>query len=440
MKNPLSSVAFFTLGCKVNQNETDSMAELFRSRGYKLVDFEENADVYVINTCTVTNSADHKSRQVIKRCVKEHPQALIAAVGCYTQIAAKKMENILGVDLILGTTNKHHIVDFIEEINNNHPQVAATRIELDDIAQCSEYREIGPGEPLRRARAYLKIQDGCEQYCTYCIIPYTRGPLRSRLPDNIYKEIDHLIDAGYKEVVLTGIHLGMYGVDLDQPISLGGLLKRLLEKSKDIRFRIGSLEPMELTPEIIDIIKNSGRICSHLHLPLQSGHNDILRAMNRPYTTEDYQRVVDSARTAVPGISITTDIMVGFPGETDEHFSSAVDFVKNLGFSAIHVFKYSPREGTLASTLRCQIGSDVKERRSSQMRELARRMSGEYICSCLGKTYKVLAEQELQRGIWVGHSENYLQVHFESANIKRGHLAEVRLKSYDHQMVFGEEV
>ncbi|MDX9870830.1 MAG: tRNA (N(6)-L-threonylcarbamoyladenosine(37)-C(2))-methylthiotransferase MtaB [Clostridia bacterium] len=412
--------ALATLGCKVNQNETAAMAALFAAAGYEVVEFTQEADIYVLNTCTVTHLADRKSRQLIRRCHKLNPDALIAVTGCYAQVAPQEVEKIEGVHLVVGNPGKKRIVELVEEAR---PGLLPETLPEEDT-----FAEIASDTLTERARAYLKVQDGCEQYCAYCIIPYARGHLKSRTPDSALNEAGRLIDAGCREIVLTGIHLGLYGRDRGDGLTLEKLLAQLLPLSKDTRWRLSSLEPLELSAGILRQMQEYDNFCPHLHLPLQSGHDEILRAMNRPYTTGDYRQAAEKARAALPDIALTTDLIVGFPGETEQHFAATLEFIEEMAFSRMHIFKYSPRRGTPAATFPHQVPAGVKEERSRQARLLADKIEAQYAKRFHGKILQVLAEQQDHAGIWEGHSENYLQVYFDGNTIAKGEIVRVRLQ------------
>lgn len=433
MKNTKPRAAFYTLGCKVNQNETEAMAAQFMAKGYEIVDFEEYADVYVVNTCTVTHLADRKSRQLIRRCRKINPQAKVVVAGCYAQVSSQEVEAIPGVSLIVGTGGKNRIADLLAELSPH--DLGAARVERIDDLSCFEEMEARP--LINRARAYLKIQEGCRQFCTYCIIPYARGPLRSRTVENTLGEAKELIAAGFKEIVLTGIHLGLYGREQKDGSGLEKLLPQLLSLDKSVRWRLSSVEPTEISGEILDLLKEYDNFCPHLHLPLQSGHNDILKAMNRPYTTQKYEEIIAMIRAAVPDVAITTDLLVGFPGEMPEHFQAYLSFLEKMAFSRVHVFPYSPRKGTPAAEFPDQVPARVKEARSRKMRRLAHRLEQEYAGRFVGKTLQVLQETEVEKGIWEGHSENYIIVRFFSASQKKGEIIPVKITEVREDFCWG---
>lgn len=420
----IRKVAFLTLGCKVNQNETEALAALFQERGYEQVPAEELADVYVINTCTVTHLADRKSRQMIRRATRSNPQAKVVVMGCYAQTSPEEVKHIPGVDLVVGTSERSKIVDLLDKIEKTGGEPVSL---VKEIKEQKVFEDIELEKLIGRARAYLKVQEGCEQYCSYCIIPYARGPVRSRLLDNAINEAKKLIGAGFKEIILTGIHLGAYGRDLSTELNLDVLLSNLLHLDKSVRWRLSSLEPTEVTPELVTLMQENENFCPHLHLPLQSAHDEILEAMNRPYRTADYTKVLGMIRAKVPHVNITADIMVGFPGETDEHFQEYLRFVAESSLGGLHVFQYSPRRGTPAATYLQQVSAQVKEDRSHKLIALGHQLSEAYADQFIGKQLKVLVEKEVEAGVWEGHSESYIKIRFASDQVERGQIIPVRL-------------
>ena len=425
--------AFCTLGCKVNQYETEALIALFKKRGYDIVDFTEEADVYILNTCTVTHLADRKSRQLIRRCLKTNPHARVAVTGCYAQNAPEEVARIPGVSLVAGTMERKRLADWMEELEKDSRPV--TRVK--DVRNAGTFEEIEADRIIERARPYLKVQEGCEQFCTYCIIPYVRGTPRSLPPENAVREAKSLIEAGFKEIILTGIHLGAYGRDLGAGASLESLLRELLELAENVRWRLSSLEPVEVTRELLRLIQEYRNFCPHLHLPLQSGHDEILRAMNRPYTTAKYREIVEMARESVPDICITTDIMAGFPGETDRHFEECLRIVEEMAFGDLHVFKYSPRRGTPAARLPRQVPPPVKEKRSRELIRLGERLAHRYASVFLGRRLEVLAETLVGDDLWEGHSANYLTVRFKSTEFRRGQIIPVEVTAVKGKICSG---
>ncbi|MFZ7103417.1 MAG: tRNA (N(6)-L-threonylcarbamoyladenosine(37)-C(2))-methylthiotransferase MtaB [Peptococcaceae bacterium] len=426
------TVAFYTLGCKVNQNETEALAALFKEHAYEVVDFTAQADIYLINTCTVTHLGDRKSRQIIRRAINTNPEALVVVTGCYAQTSPGEIEKIPGVDLIIGTSDRARIVELIEDCQKG-PEPATY---VGNILKAKDFEELPADRLINRTRAYLKVQEGCEQFCTYCIIPYARGPSRSRSVENTLQEANKLVAAGFKEIILTGIHLGAYGRDLAGDVDLVYLCREILTQTGIERLRLSSIEPTEIHDELILLIKENSRLCRHLHIPLQNGDDEILKKMRRPYTTEDYRQIISKIRGMIPEIGITSDIMVGFPGETDVNFRNSLGFVKDISFSGLHVFKYSPRKGTPASKFTEQVSSPVKEQRSKAMIQAGADGLKQFAGRYLGKTRKVLIETSWPEGGWEGHTDNYLRVVF-TGNAQKGEIVPVRLKQFKKNYVRG---
>ncbi|MGI6224639.1 MAG: tRNA (N(6)-L-threonylcarbamoyladenosine(37)-C(2))-methylthiotransferase MtaB [Peptococcales bacterium] len=430
MSNP--KVAFYTLGCKVNQNETEALGALFKEHNYQVVDFEEIADVYIINTCTVTHLGDRKSRQFIRRAIHNNPQALIVVTGCYAQTSPGEVEKIPGVDLIIGTRDRARIVDLIQE----HKKSTTPITYVHDILKAKDFEELPVDRLINRTRAYLKVQEGCEQFCTYCIIPFARGPSRSRSVENTLQEAHKLVEAGFKELILTGIHLGAYGKDLDVQVDLAFLCKEILAKTNIKRLRLSSIEPTEISDELITLMERDSRFCRHLHIPLQNGDDLILKKMHRPYSTDDYRKIIAKIRSRVPHIGISTDIMVGFPGETSEHFANSLSFVKEMDFMSLHVFKYSPRKGTPASKFDQQVSSQEKEKRSKAMLKVAEMGFHSFANKYLGQTLDVLIESNWPQGGWEGHTDNFLRVVFDG-QAEKGTIVSVKLTRIEKNYVQG---
>ena len=343
-------VAFCTLGCKVNQYETNAMIEQFVKKDYRIVEFNDKADIYIINTCTVTNMADRKSRQMLRKVKEINPNALVIACGCYAQVAKDELEKIEEIDLIYGTNEKNKIADYIEEwllenVNN-------TKSIVTDVMYQKEFLDFGTTDYTEKTRAVIKVQDGCDRFCTYCIIPYARGHVRSRKPENVVREIEEIAKRDIKEVVITGIHVASYGKDFKEKIGLIDLLEEVNKIDGIERIRLGSLEPTLITEEFVSRLIKLNKICDHFHLSLQSGCNEILKRMNRRYTTEEFKDATELLKKAYPNVSLTTDVIVGFPGETDEEFEVTYNFLKDINFYQMHIFKYSQRKGTKAATMR----------------------------------------------------------------------------------------
>lgn len=401
------AVCFVTLGCKVNQTESEAMAQLFRNAGYVVVAASETADVVVVNTCTVTNTGDSKSRQVIRRMIKTHPESFVVVMGCYAQTAPGEVLNIEGVDLVLGTQDRMKVLEWIERVKSERTPQNAVR----GIWEAEAFEELPQLSEERRTRAMLKIQEGCNKFCTYCIIPYARGPVRSRLPENALAEAQRLVEAGYPEIVLTGIHTGSYGEDLGEAWDLARLIRELVKIQGLRRLRLSSIEPMEYTPELIESIISSNVVCPHLHIPLQSGSDAILARMQRPYTLGEFKDLLEQLRQQIPNLAVTTDIIVGFPGETEEDHQKALAFVAACGFSGIHVFPYSKRKGTPAADYPDQVPNKIKEQRVKDLLEVARKSQDTFVRRFLGKPVEVLIERVNADGQAIGHTPHYLQVH-----------------------------
>ncbi len=397
----MKTVAFCTLGCKVNQYETNAMMQKMIEAGYKVVDFETKADIYIINTCTVTNMADKKSRQMLRRVKEINPEAILVAVGCYAQVAKEKLEQIPEIDLILGINEKNDIVKYVEQASKN--------TYVSDVLHQTEFLDFGDVTYTEKTRAVIKVQDGCNQFCSYCIIPYARGRIRSRKPESVIKEITDVAKEGIKEVVITGIHIASYGKDFNTEYRLIDLLEEIQKVNGIQRIRLGSLEPTLITEEFVTRLKKLSKICDHFHLSLQSGCDETLKRMNRKYTTDQFRHVVELLRNAYPEVHLTTDVIVGFPGETEEEFNKTYEFLKEIKFYKMHVFKYSPRSGTVAAKMPNQIDGNIKEERSNKLIELSDENEKEYNQKYIGKEVEVLLEE--REGEYLkGHTTNYMVV------------------------------
>lgn len=403
----MSKAAVVTLGCKVNQYESEVMQGLFANSGYILVDFNEAADVYVINTCSVTQLSEKKSRQLIGRARRNNSRAIIAVTGCFAQIAPEKIIETADVDVIVGTQQRNRIVDLVEQVIQGRGQINI----VSDISQAVEFEEMPLLAMPSRTRAFLKIQDGCENYCSYCIIPYTRGPLKSRQPDSIVDEAKRLIaGGGFKEIVLTGIHLGAYGRDLAGGVNLAAAVKAVLELEGLCRIRLGSLETIELSEAVLDIMRSDSRMCPHLHLPLQSGDDTILKSMNRNYTVEEYRNIIEKLQEAIPDIAISTDIITGFPGEEIDNFQNTLNTVRGTKFSRIHVFPFSVRSGTPAAEFPNKVKDIEKKRRTELLLTLAEQAAEDFKRRFIGRQQEVLFESA-ENGIISGLTGNYNKVY-----------------------------
>lgn len=436
-------VGFHTLGCKVNQSETEAMAALFRADGYELGEFEQHCDVYVINTCTVTHAGDRKSRQMIRRAKQKNPKAIVVVTGCYAQTSPEDIAAIPDVDIILGTNKRHLIVDMVKQFDGKRRQL------VDEKDTLVDFEEISMERAIQKARAYLKVQEGCEQFCTYCIIPYARGPLRSRSMENTLQEAKKLEQAGFREIILTGIHLGAYGKPSEaereagavQTETLADLCEMLLKETSFERIRLSSIEPTEVDDHLLRLFAENRRMCRHLHLPLQAGEDGVLEAMHRPYNTEQYRQELARIREAVPGIAISTDLMVGFPGESDAQFEASLAFCDEMKFSGMHLFQYSPREGTPAAAYPNQVRNEVKALRSKRMQEVAEKNAHAYMEQHIGQTVEVLLEEPHGENTWSGHTDNYLHVVVEAEGdlqLGRNKTVQVRLTEIDGKIMKGK--
>lgn len=395
-------VAFYTLGCKVNTYETESVWEQFKNKDYKRVDHKEYADVYVINTCTVTNNGDVKSRKAIRKLIKKNPEAVIAVMGCYSQMSPDEIVEIDGVDIVIGTVHREMLVQKVEDFLRKRKSIN----EVTDVSRYRVFDETNVTNFTENTRAFLKIQDGCNNFCSYCIIPFARGPVRSRSKESVLQEARNLVENGYHEIVLTGIHTGGYGTDLEN-YSFFDLLKDLSEVEGLKRIRISSIEINELSNDILDLIGSNEIFAKHLHIPLQSGSDEVLKLMRRKYNKEEYQQMITNIRNKVSNIAITTDIIVGFPGETDEMFKEMYEFIKEISFSELHVFPYSKRSGTKAAEMKNQINGIVKSMRVNQLLELNETLANKFIES--QDKASVLFEKSDETYTY-GHSGTYIYI------------------------------
>lgn len=400
------TVAFYTLGCKVNQYETNAMEQQFIQNNYKIVENTEKADIYVINTCTVTNMADRKSRQMLRRVKEINQSAVIVVCGCYAQVAKTELEQIPEVDIILGINEKNKIVQIVEEYLASKNNI----IEVADVSKQKEFLDFGDVTYTEKNRAVIKVQDGCNMFCSYCLIPYARGRIRSRKIENVVSEIKKIAKQGIKEVVITGIHVASYGKDFEnENIRLINLLEEINKIEGIARIRLSSLEPTIVDEEFAQRLSKLEKICDHFHLSLQSGCDATLKRMNRKYTTARYKEATEILRKFYPNANFTTDVIVGFPGETDEEFNQTYKFLKEIEFYKMHIFKYSPRKGTVAEKLPNQVDGNIKEERSKKLIELSNNMQNEKNSQYIGKTVKVLFE-EYENGYYKGHTTNYMVV------------------------------
>lgn len=417
-------VAIHTLGCKVNTYESQAMLRLFEQRGYEEVSFKEQADVYVINTCTVTNTGDSKSRQMIRKAIRKNPDAVICVVGCYAQVAPEEIEAIDGVSVILGTQFRHEIVDLVEQYRQNGQRIVKVR----DVMKLRTFEDLNI-DHFSNTRAFLKIQDGCNNFCSYCIIPYARGRVRSRSPESVLNQAKELVQQGYYEIVLTGIHTAGYGEDLDH-YDFYDLLVDLGKIEGLKRLRISSIETSQIPEKMIDLIASSQVIVDHLHVPLQSGCDETLKRMNRKYNCQSYFDKLQLIREKIPDIVFTTDVIVGFPGESEEEFEKTYDFIQKVGFTQLHVFPYSPRKGTPAAKMKDQIDEKVKHERVNRLIALSHELHDAYAKSQIGKVLRVLFEKA-EDGYYVGHGDNYLLIKVKSDDSLIGQIKNVIIDSYD---------
>ena len=425
----MKTVAFITLGCKVNQYETNAMIQKLIEGGYKIVEHHEKADIYIVNTCTVTNMSDRKSRQMIRKVKEINPQAKIIAVGCYVEVAKNEVEKMKEIDLTLGNSEKVDIVKYCDNLLQD--------IKKDENNKKNEFSEFGTITYTEKTRAVIKIQDGCDRFCSYCIIPYARGRVRSRNPQNVISEITQISKKGIKEVVLTGIHIASYGKDFDEKYELIDLLEEINKIDGIQRIRLGSIEPLLITNEFIQRLSKLEKICEHFHLSLQSGCDETLKRMNRRYTTTQFKEIVGIIRKAYKNANLTTDIIVGFPQETEEEFKKTYEFLKEIKFYKMHIFKYSPRKGTLAEKMQGQILPQIKEERSRKLIELSDKNEEEYNKEYIGNEVEVLWEEEKQ-GIYKGHTKNYILVEQqkESAKQKENTIENVEIvEARDHYII-----
>lgn len=419
-------VGIVTLGCKVNQYESAVLAGLFKEQGYRIVDFEDTADLYIINTCTVTHLSDRKSRQYIRRAARNNPAALVVVTGCYAQTSTSEVLKIPGVDLIVGTKDRSRIVELVKTaVKGQKPVTAVSSYNLND-----QFEEMSSMPVSGRARAFLKIQEGCNNCCTYCIVPVARGPLRSRKPEYVLEAARQLVDAGYKEIVLTGIHTGAYGRDLGGEVTLSALLRILSDVPGLLRLRLSSIEPNDITPELVEVLAGSDKFCRHLHVPLQSGDDLILERMGRRYNTWEYSRLVEVLRENIPNLGLTTDVIVGFPGEREVDFMNTYRFVEKVSFSRLHVFKFSPRRGTPAADYPDQVDPQESNRRSSSLIRLGEQMAARFASSLVGMNLSVLVERSLpdRSSFYEGLTDNYVKVVFPGDGIQPGQLIRVRIE------------
>ena len=420
----MQKVAFHTLGCKVNHYETEAIWQLFKQDSYERVDFDERSDVYIINTCTVTNTGDKKSRQIIRRAIRKNPDAVICVTGCYAQTSPAEIMDIPGVDIVIGTQDRIKMLDYIDQYRKERQPINA----VGNIMKSRVYEELDVPAFTDRTRASLKIQEGCNNFCTFCIIPWARGLMRSRDPQEVIRQAQQLVDAGYKEIVLTGIHTGGYGADL-KDYNLAMLLSDLEANVKGLkRLRISSIEASQITDDVIEVIKKSKVIVRHLHIPLQSGSDTVLKRMRRKYTMESFAERLVKLREIMPDLAVTSDVIVGFPGETEEEFMETYNFVKDHEFSELHVFPYSKRTGTPAARMEDQIDEEVKNERVHRLITLSDQLAKEYASKFEGQVLEVIPEESHEEGLYIGYTDNYLKVIFPGTEEMVGELVKVKIE------------
>ncbi len=435
----MTTVAFHTLGCKVNQYETEGIWQSFKDQGYDRVDFEAIADIYVINTCTVTNTGDKKSRQVIRRAIRKNPEAVVCVTGCYAQVSPGEVMEIPGVDVVVGTQDRAKMIDYIKQhIETREPVNGVSNIMKNRV-----FEEMDVPDFSDRTRANLKIQEGCNNFCTFCIIPWSRGLLRSREPDNVIKQAQQLVDAGYKEIVLTGIHTAGYGEDFTD-YDFADLLSDLETKVAGLkRIRISSIEASQITEKVMQVIDRSEKIVRHLHVPLQAGSDTVLERMRRKYSTEFYKSQVDRLKQALPGLAVTSDVIVGFPGETDAEFMETYRFIQEIGFSELHVFPFSKRTGTPAAKMTDQVSDEVKNDRVHKLMTLSEQQAKAYASRYEGDVVEVIPEEVEEvdgETLLTGYSDNYMRLQFAGDASMIGEIVRVKLTKAGYPINQGEFV
>ena len=422
-----------TLGCKVNQYESEAVEEIFEARGFKRT--EKKADVYVINTCTVTNMSDRKSRQMISRARKDNPDAIIAVMGCYSQVKPEDVAKIDGVDIVLGSRNKEEVVNLCEDMLQNKEAI-------DQVISVSEektFEDLQISNQTEMTRAYMKIQDGCNMYCSYCLIPFARGNVVSRPMESIVKEAERLAQNGFKEIVLTGIHVASYGKDFDDDVSLIDVIENVASVDGIERIRLSSMEPRHITRDFLERMKATGKACDHFHLSLQSGSDDVLKAMNRKYDTAMFKEKIDLIREVFPNAGLTTDIIVGFPGETEENHKETMNFIKEIKFAKTHLFKYSKRAGTRAAKMKDQVNGNIKKERLKDLEAIEKINREEFLSKQIGKTLSVLFEEKSDmEGFKSGYSTNYLRVNVKNPSIPSNEIKDVIITGINDDELIGK--
>lgn len=432
----MSTVAFHTLGCKVNHYETEAIWQLFKDANYERVEFETNADVFVINTCTVTNTGDKKSRQIIRRAIRQNPDAVVCVTGCYAQTSSAEIMEIPGVDIVVGTQDRHKLLDYIQQFQDERQPING----VGNIMKNRTYEELEVPYFTDRTRASLKIQEGCNNFCTFCIIPWARGLMRSRDPEKVVEQATQLVNSGYKEIVLTGIHTGGYGQDLKN-YNLAQLLRDLDTIEGLERIRISSIEASQLTDEVIDVIGNSNKVVRHLHIPLQSGSDDVLKRMRRKYTMAHFSERLTKLHQALPDLAVTSDVIVGFPGESEDQFQETYDFIVNHHFSELHVFPYSPRIGTPAARMDNQIDEETKNVRVHKLISLSNQLAKEYASKFEDEVLEVIPEEMGEEPhTLVGYADNYMKVRFEGDDSLIGQIVKVKIVKANYPINEGKAI
>lgn len=436
----MSTVAFHTLGCKVNHYETEAIWQLFKAEGYERKEYESTADVYVINTCTVTNTGDKKSRQVIRRAIRSNPDAVIAVTGCYAQTSPAEIMAIPGVDIVVGTQDRTKLLGLIEQFKVERQPINGVR----NIMKTRVYEELDVPAFTDRTRASLKIQEGCNNFCTFCIIPWARGLMRSRDPQEVLKQAQQLVDAGYKEIVLTGIHTGGYGEDM-KDYNLAMLLRDLEEQVHGLkRIRISSIEASQISDEVIEVLANSKKVVPHLHIPIQSGSDTVLKRMRRKYSMDFFADRLVKLHKALPGLAVTSDVIVGFPGETEEEFLETYHFIKDHKFSELHVFPYSKRTGTPAARMENQVDEEIKNERVHRLITLSDQLAKEYASRYEGEIVEVIPENRFnenqEQGLYEGYTDNYLKVVFPGSEDMIGEVVKVKITKSGYPFSEGQFV
>ena len=433
----MPTVAFHTLGCKVNHYETEAVWELFKGEGYEQVEFKTEADVYVINTCTVTNSGDRKSRQIIRRAIRRNPEAVVCVMGCYAQTKPKEIMDIEGVDIVIGTHGREDIPTLVKKYQQERQPIT----QIHNVFKVGEFEDLSVTQFSNRTRATLKIQEGCNNFCTYCIIPWARGTVRSQKPERVIEQVKQLVANGYYEIVLTGIHTAAYGEDFED-YTFGKLLHELDQIEGLKRLRISSIEASEVTDEVVEVMKRSDKIVNHLHMPIQAGSDGVLKRMKRPYTIAEFEQKVQELREIFPDLSVTTDIIVGFPGETEAEFQETVETLTRIGFFELHVFPYSMRNGTPAAKMENQVPELIKSMRVNQLLALSEQLAKQYVSGCEHKILQVIAEEVVKDrpGYVQGHAGNYVKIQFEAPKEVIGEVVDVKVTQANYPVSDGEWV